>query len=119
MEDDTVDEEELDEACYAGTLRCINSRREGAALLRPFVYSLEDEIVTHRRRTEDVGEEELRDYYIHLLMYAATFVEFFRNNVGHNADYPLRISGESCETLDEFYSQLDDLEDIVGILTEM
>jgi hypothetical protein len=56
---------------------------------------------------------------LHLLLRANAFLEFFQGNVGETADYPLRVMGESPHAVDEFYDQLRELEDIVGVLTEI
>ena len=119
MNGDAISDESLKDAVTAGAIRCINAHREGMSVLRPVIP--DEEFGWDRNATLllELGEEELQAYYIHLLLRANAFLEFLQGNVGETADYPLRVMGESPHAVDEFYDQLRELEDIVGVLTEI
>ena len=119
MSCDAIPDELLKDAVKAGTIRCLNARREGMSVLRPMLMDTEFGWDHHTSLLFELGEEELQSYYIQLLLRANAFLEFFQGNVGETADYPLRVRGESSEAVDEFYNQLGKLEDIVGFLMEI
>ena len=116
---DSISEENLKDAVAAGTIRCLNARREGMSVLRPHSKADEFGVSHHLALAELLGAKELISYYMELLLRADAFLEFFQGNVGESAEYPLQVVGESDEAVDEFYNQLGRLEAVVGVLTEI
>lgn len=117
-DDEIVSDDDIREAAYAGMIRCLNSRRAGTSLLRPTADPDAFGRARHDYLVDRVGIDALLTYYQELHRRSDAFLSFFHGNVGESEDFPLVIDGESVETVEEFYNQLDHFGAIVGLLNE-
>jgi len=113
-----AEEDRLDEATCRGRARLCASEEVGAAVIRASYPFSGAEPGLMARQSAVMGSE-LPAYYMELFTRAHALIEFWDNNVGGSAEFPITVSGETPAAARMLASHVSELRVVVGFMSEV